>query len=75
MVEFKLKINPKQSLAYIPREISKVLGREVEAVANRVAVLMYPKDMDTLDVLKSLEIIQMDLQHKIELEKRRRIEK
>jgi len=70
MVEFKIKIHPEQRLAYIPKEIYEALGSELKAVANRTAVILYPKNTDIQDVLKSLEIIQADLQHAIKLQQK-----
>ena len=71
MVEFDIKINPQQRLAYIPKEIAKTLGQKVKAVANRTAVLLYPEDVAIEDVLKSLEIIQADLKHGVALRKQK----
>lgn len=63
MVEFRIKINPEQRLAYIPKEIYNALGPELKAVANRCAVLMFPENISVADVLKSIEIIKADLKH------------
>lgn len=69
MVEFKIKINPTQRLAYIPKEIYEILGSRLKATPNRTAVLLYPEDMPIKDVVKSLEMIRRDLEHGIELSK------
>jgi len=70
MVEFKIKINPKQRLAYIPKEIYEVLGSHLKAVGNRTAVIFYPENATIKDVLKSLAIIRADLKHALQLEKK-----
>jgi len=70
MVEFELKIHQKQGTAYIPKEIREALGTEIKAVPNRAAVLLYPKNMPTKDVVKSLNIIKEDLEQAVELEEK-----
>lgn len=70
MVEFNIKMNQKQHLAYIPQELAKLLGTNIKASANCIAVLMYPEGAKPEDILRSLEIIKLDLEHKIELRKR-----
>ena len=69
MVEFRIKINPEQRLACIPKELYEVLGHETKAVANRRAVIFFSENATLADVLKSLEIIRADLKHGLELEK------
>jgi len=69
MVEFKIKINPEQRLAYIPKEIVEAIGFELKATPNRAAVLLYPENMPLKDVVKSLNIIRQDLEHASELSK------
>lgn len=69
MVEFKLRIHPKQGTAYIPKEIRETLGTEVKATPNRAAVLLYPENMSIKDVIQSLSIIRQDLEHAVELQK------
>jgi len=71
MVEFKIRINPEQRLAYIPKEIYQILSSEVKAVGNRTAVIFYPINVALKDVLKSLEIIQADLKHALSLQKKK----
>jgi len=70
LVEFELKLHPKQRLVYLPKELANLLGRNIRASANCVAVLMYPENIELKDILKSIEIIQLDLKHKISLEGR-----
>lgn len=71
MVEFDIKIHPKQRLAYIPKEIFAVLSSHAKAVPNRAAVLIFSEDVSKEDVLKSLDIIKADLLHAQQLEKKR----
>jgi hypothetical protein len=69
MVEFRIKINPEQRLAYIPKEIVEAIGCELKATPNKAAVLLYPQNISVKDILKSLDIIRRDLKHGLELSK------
>jgi len=68
MVEFTIRIHPKQRLAYIPRQLYTVLGSRARAVPNRAAVLIFAEDVSRRDVLKSLDIIKADILHGQEME-------
>jgi len=68
MVEFKIRINEAQHTAYFPKEIYKALGSELRAVANRCAVIIFPENTSTEDVIRSLEIIKADLEHAKQLQ-------
>lgn len=70
MVEFKIKINQEQRLAYIPKEIYEVLGSDPKAVANRTAVLFFSDKTELEDVIKSLQIIEADLKHALQLKQK-----
>ena len=70
MVEFEIKTNPTQRLAYIPKEIYAVLGSRAKAVPNRVAVLIFRDGISREDVIRSLDIIRADLVHGQEMEKK-----
>jgi len=61
MVQFKIKINEKQKLAYIPKEIVEALGFKLVAVPNAKTLLLYPEGSDLEDVIASTEIIIQDL--------------
>jgi hypothetical protein len=69
LAEFAVKVNPCQRLAYIPKELYKILGPKLTAVTGRAATVFYSEETPIEDVIRSLEIIQTDLQHAIELEK------
>jgi hypothetical protein len=69
LAEFAVKVNPYQHLAYIPKELYKILGSKLTAVTGRAAAVFYSEETPIEDVIRSLEIIQTDLQHAIELEK------
>ena len=67
MVEFKLKINEKQGTVYFPKELREALGTELKGVPNAAAMLLYPNGIDQKDVLKSIDIIRADIEHKINM--------
>jgi hypothetical protein len=67
MVEFKMKINAQQRLAYVPKVIFAILGIRIRAVPNRAAVLLYPENMPIEQVIRSAKIILEDLQHSVDL--------
>jgi hypothetical protein len=69
MVEFRIRINPEQRLAYIPKEIVEAIGCELKATPNKAAVLLYSQNISVKDILKSLDIIRQDLEHGLELSK------
>jgi len=73
MVEFKIKVHPEQHLAYIPQELYAMLGSRLKAVGDQAAVVFFPEDMKTEDVLRSLEIIMSDLRHGMALERKKEI--
>lgn len=70
MVEFDLTLHDKQRLAYFPRELKKILGREVTAVANCVTVVLFEKGTDIKEVLESLQIVESHLKLKLKVEKK-----
>ena len=71
MVEFALTINKKQRTAYFNKNITDTLGFDLFAQLNALSGVIYPKDADKEDVVRSLEIILADLKHQTELEKKR----
>jgi len=69
MVEFNLTINQKQRTAYFNKKIIDALGYELAAQLNAQSGVIYPKDANKKDVIRSVEIILEDLRHQVELEK------
>ena len=67
MVEFRIRINPEQRLAYIPKEIVNAIGCNLKATPNRTAVLLYPENSTFENIIKSLDIIKQDIQHGADL--------
>lgn len=71
MVEFNLAINKKQHTVYFNKEIIAALGYDLIAQLNATSGIMYPKNADKEDVIRSIEIILEDLRHQVELEKKK----
>jgi bifunctional DNA-binding transcriptional regulator/antitoxin component of YhaV-PrlF toxin-antitoxin module len=69
MVLLRTKITT-TGVLYIPKEIREAFTRELKIIPNARAALFFPADAAYEDVLRSLEIIEADLRHRIELEKK-----
>jgi len=68
-VEFLIKINEKQRLAYIPKEIVNTMGNVLKIKPNQFAMIVYPDGIDLEHVIKSVEILLEDLKHQKEVKK------
>lgn len=68
MVKFKVKANPSGQY-YFPKEVRQELGENLELICNAKAAVVYNVDTPLDAVLKSVEIIQKGLKHRIELQK------
>lgn len=62
MVEFNIKVNEKQRLAYIPRQVVKALGLNLKLIADFKAAVLYPEGTNPKVVADSLRIILQDLE-------------
>lgn len=71
MVEFKLTLPEKQNIVWIPKEIVDTLGRKLKIMPNSFAAVLYPENAELDMVLKSLAIIQQQLQLRTQFEMRR----
>jgi hypothetical protein len=71
VVEFKLTLPEKQNIVWIPKEIADTLGRKLKIMPNSFAAVLYPENADLDMMLKSLAIIQQQLQLRTQLEMRR----
>jgi bifunctional DNA-binding transcriptional regulator/antitoxin component of YhaV-PrlF toxin-antitoxin module len=71
MVLLKTKITA-TGVLYIPKEIREAFTRDLKIIPNARAALFFPANAAYEDVLRSLEIIEADLRHRIELEKKQR---
>ena len=70
MVKFEIKVNPKQRLAYIPKEIVDALGTRLEAVPNLQGIFLYPKGLSPEQTLNSMKAIYDHFRQQTELEQK-----
>jgi bifunctional DNA-binding transcriptional regulator/antitoxin component of YhaV-PrlF toxin-antitoxin module len=68
MVKFKLKANPSGQY-YFPKEVREELGNEIELICNAKAGVVYSAKTPLEIVLKSIEVIEKDLKHRLQLQK------
>lgn len=66
-MEFLIKINEKQRLAYIPKEIVNTMGNVLKIKPDQFAMIAYPDGIDLEHVIKSVEILLEDLKHQKEV--------
>lgn len=71
MVEFSLTVNRKQKTAYFNKKIVETLGYDLVILPNAHSGVIYPKDADKQDVIRSLKIILQDLEHQAEFAARK----
>ena len=66
-MEINEKIGPASTL-YITVGLRRELGRDVKIIPGTGAAIMFPQSAKLVHVIKSLEIIIVDLKHRIELQ-------
>lgn len=66
MVEFELKVNEKQNTIYVPKWMREAWGHNLKIRPNLISGILYPSNVPLEDVLKSLKVITLDLEHDIE---------
>ena len=66
MVKFKIKSNPVGQY-YFPKEIREEFGEVLELIANANAAVVFPEGTPLDLVLKSLEVIRMDLLNRLQI--------
>jgi bifunctional DNA-binding transcriptional regulator/antitoxin component of YhaV-PrlF toxin-antitoxin module len=69
MVKFKVKANPAGQY-YFPKEVRQELGKELSVICNTKAAIFFPVNACIEDVLKSLQIIEADLKHRLQMQQR-----
>lgn len=74
MVEFEIKVHPKQRLAYIPKEIVNALGLQLKAIPNMRGVYLCSNTLSTEEALSSVKAIYEHLKQEAEFEKKKRLE-
>jgi len=68
LVEFELKLHPKQHSTYFPKEMVKTLGLKLKAIPNSKAAIIYSEGTSLQDVLISVDILRADLKHRLDTE-------
>lgn len=66
MVELELKVHPEQKVTWLPRQIVKAWGFQLKLLPNNSAGILYPKEAEYEDVIKSVEILLQDLRLRAE---------
>jgi bifunctional DNA-binding transcriptional regulator/antitoxin component of YhaV-PrlF toxin-antitoxin module len=69
LVKFTVKANPSGQY-YFPKEVRKELGSNLELICSVNAAVIFPQGLHPETVLRSLEVIQNDLLHRSELQKK-----
>ena len=69
MVLLKTKIT-NTGVLYIPKEVREAFPRELKIIPNARAALFFPADALLEDVLTSLQIIEAELKHRIQMQQR-----
>jgi bifunctional DNA-binding transcriptional regulator/antitoxin component of YhaV-PrlF toxin-antitoxin module len=72
LVRFDVSVNS-QGKVYLPLEIRRELGsKDLEILGDTKAIVIFPRGTRPSDVLRSLEVVQLDLKHLTDLSTRRR---
>ena len=69
MLEFHLKINPQQRLTRIPKLLAQTFGHEWIVIPNSKCAIVFEPGTSTETILRSLSLIQKDLEFRFETEK------
>lgn len=70
LVKFKASINP-HGQVYLPSEVrAELASNRLEILGDARAVVLYPLGTAPADVLRSLNVVIVDLKHRRELESR-----
>jgi bifunctional DNA-binding transcriptional regulator/antitoxin component of YhaV-PrlF toxin-antitoxin module len=68
MVELKTRITT-TGVLYIPKELREAFSRDMKIISNATAAIFFPADTSYENVLKSMDIIKRDIQHRVEMQK------
>lgn len=67
MMDIKLKTGP-QGHIYLPKNVRTNWGEEFNLTPRWKAGILYPSGAKPKDVLKSLETLTLEFQHRVEIE-------
>jgi hypothetical protein len=68
-MRYEIKTGP-QGHIYLPKQVREALGPDLVLFPNAAAAVLAPVGMSYEDILKSLEIIKADLEHKLSMSKK-----
>jgi hypothetical protein len=68
-LEYEIKAGP-QGHFYIPKRIRETLGTELKVIPNAKAAIFFPSNVSLEDVLQSLKIIRLDLEHRLKMQQK-----
>ena len=66
MVEYRIRFNPSTRNTRIPKILAETFGSRWKLIPDTKAAVIFSEETDPESVLKSLSIIQQDLQLRIE---------
>jgi hypothetical protein len=58
LVEYRLPVNPKERLLYVPKVLCEQFGYELKLTPSTKAMLLYSKDTTVKELLASLKHLQ-----------------
>ena len=71
MVRFHVTINSQSSI-YLPEPVRAELGtKTLELLGDTRVIILYPVGIDLEQVLRSIQILELELEHRRDLEKSR----
>jgi hypothetical protein len=70
MVQYRIRFNPDNRLVRLPKVLAEAFGSEWTILPNTKAAVLFPEGMDPESVLRSLSIIQADLQLRVDDQKK-----
>jgi len=72
MVELETKVT-ESGVLYIPKPIRDAFGRNLKIIASTRAALFFPEGTEYEDVLASLGLIHLEIQHRIALRDKKKM--
>lgn len=68
-MDYKIRVNPSERMAYLPKDVVERLGAELTIFPNTVAAILYPTGEDPRLVLKSVRSLLRHLQDEANIAK------
>ena len=70
MVKYEIKSNPTGQY-YLPKEVREELGPRLSMICNVKAAIVFCPDEPIDVILESLNIIELDLKHRMQIQQRK----